>query len=253
MNKEYVKQYVQLEKAHWWFVVRQKIILYFLRKNITGHSLKILNVGAAGGASSKWLEEFGEVTSLETDPVFLEHLHDNGMNVLNASVIDMPFTDNSFDLVCAFDVIEHVENDTLALEEINRVCKEEGTICITVPAFSSLWGNHDVVNVHFRRYTKKSFFSKLKSVPSAQFKSQEITYFNTILFLPIFIARKISSIVPFRNKKEQSDFTLYKTPGWLNEFLKSVFSFELPLLRKFYFPFGVSLLFVLKKKGKDTR
>ncbi|RYY70743.1 MAG: class I SAM-dependent methyltransferase [Chitinophagaceae bacterium] len=244
MNKEYVQQYVQLEKAHWWFVVRQKIILYFLHKHIKGSSLKILNIGAAGGASSKWLQEFGEVVSVENESFFIDHLRSEGMNVTDASIISMPFPDNSFDLVCAFDVIEHVEQDDVALKEINRVCKSHGTVCITVPAFQSLWSNHDVVNRHFRRYKKKELHKRIETVNGLSIK--EMAYFNSLLFLPIFVARRVGPIFSSR-KEDRSDFELYKTSSLLNGILKAVFSFEQSLLKKISFPFGVSLICVLRK------
>lgn len=247
MNKEYVQQYVQLEKTHWWFLVRQKIILYFLHKHINGTSFKILNIGAAGGASSRWLQEFGEVTSVENDSFFVDHLRYEGMNVTDASVISMPFADNSFDLVCAFDVIEHVEDERKALDEINRVCKTQGVVCITVPAFQSLWSNHDVVNRHFRRYTKKSLHASLEAVKTLSFI--ESAYFNSLLFLPVFMARKIRSLFFTSEKGKQSDFELYKTSSLVNKILKSIFSLELSLLKKISFPAGVSLICVLKKKG----
>lgn len=74
MNKEYVKKYASLEINHWWFIIRKKIIFQILAKYlpaIPNKSLKILNVGAAGGASSKWLSYFGEVYSIEYDTFLL--------------------------------------------------------------------------------------------------------------------------------------------------------------------------------------
>ena len=245
MNKEYVKQYAQLEREHWWFVVRQKIILYFLHKHVKTTGLRILNIGAAGGASSKWLGELGEVVSLETDILFLEQLRSAGIDAIESSVISMPFADNSFDLVCAFDVIEHVEDDNAALAEMNRVCRKQGLLCVTVPAFQSLWGNHDVVNRHFRRYTKSTLLNRLNNLAGTSLL--EMAYFNSLLFVPVFFARKISSLLPRRHKEEKADFTLFKTTGAGNKILKKIFSLELSILPKFKIPFGVSLLAVLKK------
>ena len=124
MDKLYVQQYGQLENEHWWFIVRHKILLQTLQKYIPHtnlQTLKILNVGAAAGGSSRWLSAFGEVTSLENDPLFLNYLQDQKIVVINASVTNIPLDDNSFDLVCAFDVIEHVEDDKKAISELIRV------------------------------------------------------------------------------------------------------------------------------------
>jgi SAM-dependent methyltransferase len=240
MNREYVQQYAALERKHWWFVVRQKVILQFLKKYINDQPISVLNIGAAAGASSQWLSSLGNVVSVETEPLFIQHL-----NVINSSVTDMPFADNSFDLVCAFDVIEHVDDDVVAMKEMERVCKAGGMICVTVPALKMLWSDHDIANEHFRRYTKKSL-SSLGKIFSG-LKKEEIQYFNSLLFLPILAARKISNSFSKNKSRLQSDFTRYKTPGLFNKLLQIIFSLELPLLRSIHFPVGVSLIAAWKK------
>ena len=249
MDNSYVQQYGQLENEHWWFIIRQKIILQTLQKYVThtnSQTLKILNVGAAAGGSSRWLSAFGEVTSLENDPLFLSYLQHQKIVVINASVTDIPLADNSFDLVCAFDVIEHVEDDKKAISELIRVCKNDGQICITVPAFQGLWGNHDVVNNHYRRYKIKS----LKNSIDQQFAAiLYTTYFNSMLFLPIFLVRKFRSFFNRSSKNNDSDFTYFKTNRFTNKLLKIVFGIELFLLRYIRFSFGVSLLMLLKKSS----
>ncbi|HSN61251.1 MAG TPA: class I SAM-dependent methyltransferase [Ferruginibacter sp.] len=249
MNKEYVQQYVRLEKEHWWFVVRQKIILQFLKKYTKPQPIKILNIGAAGGASSEWLSTLGEVVSVETDPAFLNHLISENIPVVNASVVSMPFDNNYFDLVCAFDVIEHVEDDVAAIKEIERVCKAGGLICITVPAFNMLWSSHDVVNGHYRRYTIQSLLALTEKVSTLENKN--LQYFNSLLFIPVLIARKISNGFTNNKKTAQSDFGLLKKAGVVNKIFKSIFSLEIPLLRVVRFPFGVSLVGIWKKSGSN--
>ena len=247
MDKMYVEQYGRLENSHWWFVVRQKIILQALRKFIpsdkTGR-LKILNVGAAAGGSSKWLSALGDVVSLDNDPLFLSYLASQHLTVINASVTDIPLDDNSFDLVCAFDVIEHVKNDQRAVEELVRVCKPGGNICITVPAFQSLWANHDEVNRHQRRYITRQLQNLFSSQPVAV---QYSSYFNSILFVPVFLFRKMHLL--FKNNKQpnNSDFIYLRKNIFLNNILKNLFMAELFLLKWVKFPFGVSLIMVMRK------
>ncbi|MBS1744409.1 MAG: class I SAM-dependent methyltransferase [Bacteroidetes bacterium] len=250
MNKVFVQQYVLLEKKHWWFVVRQKIIRRFLQRYLNGkqeNKLHILNIGAAGGATSTFLSAFGEVTSVESDDFFIQYLVENNFNVTKASVTELPFSQNTFDLVCAFDVLEHVENDALAINEMTRVCKENGYVCITVPAFQMLWSNHDVVNHHYRRYTKSGFANLVNHAP---LKIIKCSYFNSLLFLPILMVRKLSALTGRKNPGK-SDFEMYKTPAIVDFLLKSIFSVETVLVPPVQFPFGVSLLALMKKnKGK---
>ena len=245
MNKEYVQQYVQLEKEHWWFVVRQKILFNFLSKQLIVKPQNILNIGAAGGESSRWLSAFGKVTSVENEPLFVEFLTAQNIEVINANIVDMPFEDSSFDLVCAFDVIEHVEQDTYAMKEMVRVCKPNGEICIAVPACNILWSKHDKVNGHFRRYSK----AMLKSLGDefVMLKQEDVTYFNTMLFFPILIARKIRNLFLKDKSILESDFTYFMNNSILNYTLKKIFSIDFFLLKFMKLPFGVSLVSVWKK------
>lgn len=252
MDKKYVQQYNELENKHWWFIIRQKIILQTILKFIPAKEigrLKILNVGAASGGSSKWLSQLGEVISLENDPLFLTHLANQKLNVINASVIGIPIADDSFDLVCAFDVIEHVEQDQKAVDELIRVCKPGGSICITVPAFQSLWGIHDEVNGHKRRYVKNQF---TKLVDHHAIRMLYISYFNTILFIPIFLFRKIQNISK-ESHLQDSDFKYFKSNIMINGLLKFLFGMELFFLRWIKFSFGVSLIFLIRKHGFNNK
>jgi SAM-dependent methyltransferase len=254
MDKLYVQQYGQLENNHWWFNIRQKIILQTLQKftpaDQTG-KLKILNVGAAAGGSTKWLSALGDTVSLENDPLFLSYLSARNLIVINASITDIPLDDDSFDLVCAFDVIEHIEEDRTAVKELVRVCKPGGRICITVPAFQSLWGNHDVVNGHQRRYKKKQLRNIVDSLPATVLYS---TYFNCILFVPVFLFRKIQLLLKNGRQGIDSDFTFFKKNIFVNKILKILFGAELFLLRVIRFPFGVSLMMLIRKNdvSKDS-
>ena len=124
--------------------------------------------------------------------MFIEYLHTQNFPVTEASIIKLPFENNSFDLVCAFDVIEHVNEDTIAVEELWRVCKPGGNVCITVPAFQALWGTHDIVNGHKRRYTKKELQKLVAEKNDGDILYS--SYFNFILFIPIFLFRKITSL-----------------------------------------------------------
>jgi SAM-dependent methyltransferase len=251
MNKEYIKQYVQLEKEHWWFVVRQKILFNFLSKQLTTKPKNILNIGAAAGESSKWLSALGKVTSVEMESLFVELLVAQNLEVVNANIVDMPFENNSFDLVCAFDVLEHVEFDIDAMIEMVRVCKPNGKICIAVPAFNILWSKHDTVNGHFRRYSKKMF--KTLGDNFVSIEQKEVTYFNTILFLPILIARKMRNLFLKDSGNQQSDFTYFNNNKIVNYILKAIFSIELLLLKFMKLPFGVSLVSVWQKLDSNKQ
>src|SRR5690606_21035392 len=132
-----------------------------------------------------------------------------GLEVIEASVTDLPFEPHSFDLVCAFDVIEHVENDSLAMQEMYRVCKPGGHVAITVPADMALWSEHDVINHHFRRYTKAEL---LKVSDAAGFTVSFISCFNSFLYPFIRLARSLKKKVK-KEKQVTSDVNIQTLDG----------------------------------------
>ena len=158
MDKKFYQEYYTLEREGWWFKARLSILESYCKDLAVNTNIKILNVGAATGATSEMLSRYGEVTSLEYDKFCCEFLKvKTGIEAINASLTELPFKNNTYDLICAFDVIEHIEDHEKALDEIYRVLRPHGKYFLTVPAFQSLWSNHDVVNHHYRRYTKKKF------------------------------------------------------------------------------------------------
>jgi SAM-dependent methyltransferase len=245
MREDYYNLYYQIERHHWWFNVRNKIIFDLIRKQTSEKNLKILNVGVATGHTSELLSEFGEVTSVEYDKQCYEYLKTflKG-EIINASITSLPFNDNTFDLVCAFDVIEHVKEDQSGVNELGRVCKKNGIIFITVPAHNFLWSEHDVINHHIKRYTEKEvlqLFSKYTTIYSS--------YFNFFLFPPIALFRILKTLIFGLPAAETatSDFESIK-PTVATKIFKAIFSMENWFIKMgVSFPTGVSFLLILRK------
>ena len=250
MDPDYFKQYYTLEREHWWYMARIKILASFVKLHLfKGEPLKILNVGVATGATSEMLLQFGTVTSIEYDKACIDFVNNNtSIKVQQGSITEIDFEDNTFDLVCAFDVIEHVENDQKAASELLRVCSKKGYVFVTTPAYQFLWSEHDVVNHHYKRYTlggfKKLFEKDLYNIVKQ-------TYFNTFLFPPIALLRL--ALWPFQknknvtNEPRETDATRFNSSA-VNKVLYNLFLFEKSFLSKISFPFGVSIALLLRKK-----
>ncbi len=245
MDKNYYKRYYTLEREHWWFSARAEILMTHIRRVFAGRTdLKILNIGAATGYSSELLQQFGTVTSIEFDQDCYEFTRDVvKIPIQLGSILGLDFSNNTFDLVCAFDVIEHVEDDLLAVSEMRRVAKTGGVLFVSVPALMLLWSEHDVVNHHFRRYSSKILRGLFSEHDTPIFHS----YFNFWLFFPIAIIRVISRLFTKKHlakpEDTQSDFDNFKNGGVVNALLKGVFLSENILLKRFIaFPVGVSIL-----------
>lgn len=253
MQHDYYKEYYELERNHWWFLARESILSNYIQQlmeqgTLPYSDLKILNVGCGPGRSSESLSNFGKVTSIEFDKFCCEFAAEKTkLEIIHGSITELPFSDNSFDLVCAFDVIEHVDDDQLAVNELKRVTKSGALIVVTVPAYMSLWSHHDVINHHFRRYK----INEVNQLFDSENNGNKVfdTYFNALLFLPIYLFRKFSNLLKLGNKRtgSGSDFEAFK-PGILNTILYKVMCFESGFInRKTRFPFGVSILYNWKK------
>ena len=244
MEQSYFQTYYRLERENWWFKVRAKIILHRIRLLLkTTANPRILNVGVATGYTSELMAPLGTVQSVEYDDACYQFLKENvPIDVVQGSILDLSFADDYYDLVCAFDVVEHVEEDQLAVQELKRVTKPGGNVMVTVPAFMFLWSEHDTINHHARRYT----LSKLRALFASSGEISYVTYFNTILFPPIALFRVISRFLPPRSH-QQSDFALANGKV-TSRLLYTIFCAEHWLLQRgIRFPIGVSLALTWKK------
>lgn len=252
MDKRYYTEYFRLEREHWWFVVRGKILMQRLQRELpSNRPLQILNVGVATGRTSELLSQFGQVTSLEFDADCRNFTAEQlNMEIVLGSVLDLPFGDNTFDLVCAFDVIEHVEDDRLAVNEMQRVCRPGGHVCVTIPAFMSLWSHHDVVNHHHRRYRMRDVVRLFESsAGNVCYRS----YFNSLLFVPIWIYRRLSRLLPRKQLHDGSgsDFGVTSHHGLPNTIAGTVFDFERWLLQiGVRFLAGVSIILLWQQANQ---
>ncbi len=243
MERSYFQAYYELERKHWWFVARGKLLMLHLNGIFSNKKIKILNVGAATGRTSELLSGLGEVVSVEYDTECFEFTKSvTNLDIIQGSILELPFEKEQFDLVCAFDVIEHVEDDRLAMQELLRVCKKGGYVSVTVPAFQWLWSSHDDMNHHFRRYTRPQLLQlHLEKEPLYS------TYFNFWLFLPVALYRLASKIFG-KKEQQQKDFEVAKE-GLISRVLYKIFYSERFFLRsRFTLPFGISILSTWKKE-----
>lgn len=243
MEDSHYHSIFKMESAHWWYRVRREIAIDSLRsvlKNNRTPSLRILDVGCGAGGLMKELRLFGEVYGIDIADRVVEFCKNKGiLNVSAGSITAIPYPDNSFDVVFALDVIEHIQDDEMAMCEIYRVLRLGGSAIISVPAFQSLWGITDELSHHVRRYRRIQIAAKLKK---AGFQVGRATYFNTFLFAPIASIRFLVRALNVKMKSENSSF------GFMNKLLYFVFHLESKLLRVMDLPFGISILLVARKK-----
>ena len=251
MNQQLAKEMEQhtygimnnVEDSHWWFVGRRAILESFLasiKSSIANQKSKILDVGCGTGANLEMLKQFGDAEGVDVSDDALEFCRMKGLKVHKGLAEKLPFDDETFDLVTALDVVEHLDDDIAGLKEMYRVLKTDGKTLIFVPAFMWLWGVQDDISNHRIRYTRQQIVERLNL---AGFKIERATYANITFFMPILLGRFLMKITGIKPESENN-----VNISALNGIFGKVFSAEKYWLRKASFPFGVSIVIVAKKK-----
>jgi SAM-dependent methyltransferase len=248
-NEEFEIMY-RIEQSHWWFRGKQFLLKQNLRSLDTNASEKgrILDIGAGTGIILKLLQDFGETYGIELSLQAIKYLKRRELKrIISADADDpLPFKDDTFTIITCLDVLEHLEKDVRLLKEMIRVSKPGGYILVAVPAFDIFWSSHDVALHHKRRYTRRKI---LQTVHDMNCKIIKASYFNFTLFLPILAVRTFKSIF-FHNEQAESDFFM-SLPNFMNKLLEFLYKVEIRCLKFMNFPFGVSVLLVLRKYGEN--
>ena len=150
------------------------------------------------------------------------------------------FKNNQFDLIIASDILEHLQNDSLAIKQWYRILKPNGRMIIMVPAFNFLWSSHDLANHHFRRYTKDQLQAVLHQ---AGLKIERLSYASISTFFPAVIIRFIQRLQP----PKTNNFQLRSSHSGFNDILTKIVNFENSVLKYINYPFGVSVFAIVKK------
>jgi len=233
----------RVEENHWWYVGRRNLILDQIAQFYEGtQGLRLLDIGCGTGIFIQFLKRYGHVVGLDFSTDALDFCRQRGCSELvrgDGSIL--PFGANTFDLLTANDLVEHLDDDLAALREFLRVLKPGGRVFLFVPAFQFLWSLQDEVAHHRRRYTSAEMRLVLKK---AGFQVVKVTYANALLFPLIYVGRQMLKIMRrFRDYTTENDLH----PGWANRPLTAMLNLEVPMLRKMRFPFGVSIIAVAEK------
>ena len=239
-----------MEDVHWWFVARRRILLTILNRYIgagPAGTRRILDVGCGTGTMLTYLARFGAAEGVDIDSEAIEYCHARGLTQVSQSTADsLPFANNTFELVTALDVVEHIDDDLGVLREMRRVLRPGGRLLLTVPAYRFLWGRQDDINLHKRRYVASEVRDRLHV---AGFEVQRLTYMNAVLFPAIAGIRLIRHVLP-SPPGLKSDFA-FPAPRPLNGLLSAIFGAERFMLGRFDIPFGVSIM-ALARKPSDS-
>jgi 2-polyprenyl-3-methyl-5-hydroxy-6-metoxy-1,4-benzoquinol methylase len=227
-----------LENSYWWFVARRTLAQELLSEEINGRpDVRILDVGCGTGANMNAFSRLGTTIGLDASAEALGFCKTRGLqSLVRSGVEDLPFASEVFDIVTALDVLEHIDDDLHGLREIHRICRHEGLLLVTVPAYGFLWSEHDEALRHRRRYTAHELRNKLTLTG---FDVVRTSYFITSLFFPIMALRIWQGIVKHSTHPKTSH---YIPPRWVNAFLIGLLGLERRVFRRVNLPFGVSIV-----------
>ncbi|MBI1275945.1 methyltransferase domain-containing protein [bacterium] len=239
MEPSAIRRMAELQAHHWWFEGRRCIMRSLIQGLDLPEGASILEIGCGTGANLAMLQEFGDVTGVEPDDGARALIQAPGVELVDGRLPDgLAFAEKSFDLICLFDVLEHVDNDGDSLNNIRKLLKNDGYLLLVVPAFPWLWGAHDVAHHHKRRYRLQELAGKMRN---AEYSVEYISYYNFMLFPLIAGVRLVKKWLG----KDAPDDAM--PPEWLNEVLLKLFASERFWIRRYLpLPVGVSLVAICR-------
>jgi SAM-dependent methyltransferase len=235
----------RVEQSHWWYTGRRKILAEFVEeicRHVTDRRPRILDVGCGTGANLLMLSKYGEAEGVDVSEDALAFCRERGLEKVRLGAgEELPYENGTFDLVTAFDVVEHMDDDLAGLREMRRVLRRGGRVLLFVPTFMFLWGLQDDVSNHRRRYRLPELRRVLEQ---AGFEIERTTYANITFFLPILVMRQLMRVTGLKTDSENN---INVTA--LNGVLGRVFGAESWWLKHMNLPFGVSGLCVARVKS----
>jgi SAM-dependent methyltransferase len=237
MERVVYQQMAELDDRHWWYRARRRILAELIRREARlPENARILEIGCGTGHNLSMLSGFGHVDGLELDDEARELSEKRlGRTIMRSPLPGLVGVRKKYDLIGAFDVIEHIDDDHAALAAIATKLKPGGRFMMTVPAHPWMWSAHDVANHHKRRYSKRALRALITGSPM---RLEKIGYFNSLLF-PLAVADR--AVAKIRGK-DNGDVSLPPAP--LNSALEAVFGAERYLVGRLPLPPGLSLFAV---------
>jgi len=242
VDREYGNRYRDLYEKHWWWRARTKYIVDTLRRyRPQAGWTTVLDIGCGDALFFAHLKEFGDVEGVEPNRELVSPDNPNRGRI-HLCPFDGHFVpDKLYSLILMLDVLEHLPDPAAALKHAVELLEPQGTFIATVPAFKVLWTNHDVLNHHFTRYTKRSFREIATTAGLAIQEERYLYHWTFPVKLGIGLVERALHLKP-------------KPPMvgrvWTNEFLYGISRIEQVVLSRLPIPFGCSLMLVGKKSQR---
>jgi len=240
----------ELERDHWWFAAKRRLVTRAIGRHVgRGDGARAADIGCGTGAMVDDLAASGFAAVIGTDASstaigFAHRATESSESVAGHLVTvaeALPFRAESLRCLTSLDVVEHLDDDVVALREYLRVVEPGGVVVLTVPAYRWAWSDHDVALGHRRRYSRDELRA---AVEAAGFVVERATYFHSWLVLPALLVRRtpLGRLMGGSSPEEAS----FGSPS-LNRLLGVVSRTEAAVLRRADLPFGLSILLVARR------
>jgi SAM-dependent methyltransferase len=231
----------ELEDRYWWYRGVRKMLKTWLDRYAPPGAI-FLDGGCGTGANLELLQQYGIAIGIDLSDKAIEFCRARGASrAFIASLNELSFPDNSFDLVISYEVICNIADDQATFAEIARVLKPGGRMIVQVPAYQWLWGMHDVAVGHQRRYSARDLRAK---ITRAGMQIERLTHANALMFPAIAVDRLLRRVFG-EGKTIHSDLT--PLPHVVNAVLSALYEMEMRLVARVDVPYGVSLLVRARK------
>ena len=240
---EYFARLAEIEESNFWFRARNALIQWALHHYFPD-AKSFFEVGCGTGFVLTGIRENFPRIRLVGSEIFADGLvfakaRLTGVELYQMDARSIPF-ECEFDVVGAFDVLEHLVEDELALTQMFNAVRPGGGLLVTVPQHPFLWSASDQYAMHQRRYNRAELHRKIESVG---FQVERITSFNSLL-LPLMIWSRL----PRKRNQDFQPWREFEISPALNKMLESILNLERIMITKgVSFPAGGSLLLIGRK------
>lgn len=233
-----------------WVRSRSRLFKSIIRKNLASkNKTKFLEIGCGTG---DFLRELVDDKRLEItgSEIYLKGLVYAKQNLPTVDFVQFDVTQgkvgDNFDMITAFDVIEHIENDEMAISNMSEMLSPGGTLIISVPQHMFMWGKLDEIVKHKRRYSRKELINKLEKNGLAIQKSTSFVFtLFPLMFLSRLLDRKLDKSSPDEVELEKR-VKFSKISNRIFDFFMRIDETLISL--GVSLPFGGTLLVVAQKK-----
>jgi SAM-dependent methyltransferase len=244
-KSDYFSELARLEETNFWFRSRNKLLMWAIEKYYPNFQ-SLLEIGCGTGYVLTGISKRFPRSTLHGSEIFIAGLGFAAERLSSAKFMQMdarniPF-EGEFEVIGAFDVLEHIKEDKEVLAQMCKALKPKGLMLITVPQHAWLWSPLDEYAFHERRYAAQDLHQKIEAAGFSVIRS---TSFVTSLLPAMMISRFLHKKVT--DKKFDAAAELKISP-WLNALFSRMLGAELAVIRRgIDFPIGGSRLVVARK------